>query len=282
MRGEAFALLGIDYGAALEERYLAQLLLALVVSLAAGQPVSIDHQLAGRALAHVLTKFRRLFGGRPERTRILDESSSGLLLVGVKQNCVDPTVTPSNRTAGYVNNAFLARRIACLYRPPMTPGEKATKSTPAQSRSAFLKLLRFCEFGRLDDQDYFTLYGFSKFTDQSTHPDQVFVVGKHKDGSNITSSPAGAYQIVFSTYSDAERAGVVSDFTPASQDKIALWLITHRGALTDIDAGKIASAIGKLNRVWVSLPGGSHPKVSLARALALFQSYLQPKTEKAR
>jgi muramidase (phage lysozyme) len=200
----------------------------------------------------------------------------------VKQNCVDPTVTPSNRTAGYVNNAFLARRIACLYRSPMTPGEKATKSTPAQSRSAFLKLLRFCEFGRLDDQDYFTLYGFSKFTDQSTHPDQVFVVGKHKDGSNITSSPAGAYQIVFSTYSDAERAGVVSDFTPASQDKIALWLITHRGALTDIDAGKIASAIGKLNRVWVSLPGGSHPKVSLARALALFQSYLQPKTEKAR
>ena len=103
----------------------------------------------------------------------------------------------------------------------------------------------------------------------------MFVVGKHKDGTPITSCPAGAYQIVFSTYSRAVNKGIVADFTPQSQDRIALWLIDKRGALGDVDAGRAAAAIGKLAREWVSLPGGSHPKISLADALSRFQTYQQ-------
>ena len=149
------------------------------------------------------------------------------------------------------------------------------ESVTARYRRAFLKLIRYCEFGRLDDQDYRTLYGFEKFTDFSSHPNRVFVVGQHKDKTPITSSPAGAYQIVFSTYSRAVNDGVVADFTPQSQDRIALWLIERRGALGDVDAGRAEAAIGKLTREWVSLPGGSHPKISLADALARFQAYQQ-------
>ena len=151
-----------------------------------------------------------------------------------------------------------------------------------RNRRAFLKLVRYCEFGRLDNQDYRTLYNFEKFADTSTHPNRVYIVGKHKDGTAITSSPAGAYQIVFRTYQAAVDAGVITDFTPTSQDRIAIWLIQKRGAIHDVDTGKVDDAISKLTHEWVSLPGGSHPKIGLAAARSRFQEYLSGDSSKQR
>ena len=53
MRGQAFALLGVEHGVALHEGDFALDLLALVVGLGAGDAVGIDDELAVLALPHM-------------------------------------------------------------------------------------------------------------------------------------------------------------------------------------------------------------------------------------
>ena len=57
VRGQAFALLGIEHGVALEEGDFPLGLLALVVGLGAGDAVGIDDQLAMLALADIAAEF---------------------------------------------------------------------------------------------------------------------------------------------------------------------------------------------------------------------------------
>ena len=49
----------------------------------------------------------------------------------------------------------------------------------------------------------------------------------------------------------------VDDFLPASQDRVAEWLIRHDRAMDAIRAGNMEAAVALLRRRWVSLPGGS-------------------------
>ena len=56
----------------------------------------------------------------------------------------------------------------------------------------------------------------------------------------------------------ASRACGVSDFSPAAQDKVAVYLITRRGALRDIEAWRLADAITKCRKEWASLPGAGY------------------------
>ena len=67
MRGQAFALLGIEYGVTLHEGDFALALLALVVGLGAGDAVGIDDELAALAFPHMAAELQRLFEGEPER-----------------------------------------------------------------------------------------------------------------------------------------------------------------------------------------------------------------------
>jgi muramidase (phage lysozyme) len=49
----------------------------------------------------------------------------------------------------------------------------------------------------------------------------------------------------------------IADFSPASQDKVAEWLIGSSHALDLVRKGKLERAIAPLNKTWVSLPGES-------------------------
>jgi len=76
------------------------------------------------------------------------------------------------------------------------------------------------------------------------------------------STAADAYQITRPTWQTAvaalEREGVqITDFSVVAQDTVAEWLIRRSNALELVKAGKIEEAIPLLNRLWVSLPGGS-------------------------
>lgn len=44
----------------------------------------------------------------------------------------------------------------------------------------------------------------------------------------------------------------------ASQDAIALQQIKEQGALADIDAGRFDIAVGKVRKIWASLPGAGY------------------------
>jgi muramidase (phage lysozyme) len=68
------------------------------------------------------------------------------------------------------------------------------------------------------------------------------------------------------------KNGWVKDFTPKSQDNIAIALIKQAGANVFIETGDIEKAIPRLTRRWSSLPGGSQinknmPTLQDARAL---------------
>jgi len=60
------------------------------------------------------------------------------------------------------------------------------------------------------------------------------------------------------------------DFSPSSQDAIAIQQIAERGALADIDAGRFDIAVSKVRNIWASLRGtnyGQHEnKLEVLRA----------------
>lgn len=88
------------------------------------------------------------------------------------------------------------------------------------------------------------------------------------------STAAGKYQIIKPTWLTCKRALDLPDFSPASQDLAALYLIKRRGALDDIQAGYIAEAIAKCRNEWASLPGGDsgQPQRQLDALLAVFSN----------
>ncbi len=137
---------------------------------------------------------------------------------------------------------------------------------------AFLKLLRWLEnYPRDDDGVYYVTYGGGTFSDASSHPNTP-----HKKWGH-TSTAAGAYQIVFGTWASAKRNGVAFDFMPASQDKVAWWIIgqSHAQALVCGGADRLDEAFAALSSQWSSLPGASQSQVSSAAAKARYGSYLQ-------
>jgi lysozyme len=137
---------------------------------------------------------------------------------------------------------------------------------------AFLKLIRFFEHHRDGDNVYYTLYGGGSFTDTTTHPNQPVT----KWGR--TSTAAGAYQILYGTWKEAKDKGIVADFTPESQDKLARWKLKTRGALELVKAGDVEGAVPKLRNEWASLPGATQSAFNMEEAkqrFALYQKELQ-------
>lgn len=148
------------------------------------------------------------------------------------------------------------------------PGNRCINVENDVNVKAFLKLIRYAEHKREDDSVYYMLYGGQRiFTDMSKHPDQsIKAWGK-------TSTAAGAYQILTETYTLLKKQGI-TDFMPESQDRMAILLITRRGALRFVIDGKIEEAIPYLLREWPSLPGGSQSKMTITEARQRFDRYV--------
>ena len=109
-------------------------------------------------------------------------------------------------------------------KPRLVPEEEMAEINEALHDprvKAFLHLLRFEEHNREGDEVYRIRYGDLAVKDPILDEEMGHYVGKvmsyTKEGKPIT--PAGAYQITSDTYSDAKKAGLVSDFFPASQEK---------------------------------------------------------------
>lgn len=134
--------------------------------------------------------------------------------------------------------------------------------------SAFLRVIRAGETGQ-GDSAYRTMFGGGLFDDFSDHPRQKVTRG------TLTSTAAGAYQFLSKTWDECAKALNLPDFSPASQDAAAVFLIKRRGALEDVEAGRIQQAIVKCNREWASLPGSPYgqPTRTMDMALATYQRY---------
>ncbi|MFW5410768.1 glycoside hydrolase family 104 protein [Pectobacterium brasiliense] len=123
---------------------------------------------------------------------------------------------------------------------------------------AFLDMLAWSEGtdnGRQQTQNrgYDVIVGGSVFTDYSDHPRQLVMLSK-----TLKSTAAGRYQLL-SRYWDAYKKQLnLKDFSPASQDAVAIQQIKERRALPDIESGDIKTAIGKCAKIWASLPGAGY------------------------
>jgi muramidase (phage lysozyme) len=130
---------------------------------------------------------------------------------------------------------------------------------------AMLAVIRKGE-GTSDTNGYRRIFGGQLFTSFADHP-RIIV---KKNG--YTSSAAGAYQFLSSTWDETRRIMGLRDFTPASQDIAALGRIAARGALDDVIAGRFLMAIKKLGKEWASLPYSPYgqPTQTIAGAQSIY------------
>lgn len=136
-----------------------------------------------------------------------------------------------------------------------------TPSASQRSISAFLSTIAYSELPRnlTLEQQYRCLVGSTStnlklFDSFSDHPRQRIWLSK----LGIYSTAAGRYQILARYYDHYKRQLNLPDFSPASQDAIAIQLIRECKALPAIEAGNIQRAIQLCSSRWASLPGAGY------------------------
>ena len=140
-------------------------------------------------------------------------------------------------------------------------------ATPSldQRVNAFLAMIRELE----SNNDYAVIVGGAHFADFSDHP-RIYV-------KKYNSSAAGAYQITRLTWNTVIQPALnLPDFSPASQDRAALYLLQYRGAYAALVANDLDRAMRLASLEWAALPyssAGQNPK-SLAQATSVYESFL--------
>jgi muramidase (phage lysozyme) len=134
---------------------------------------------------------------------------------------------------------------------------------------AFLAVIRAGE-GTADQDGYRRHFGGALFDSFADHPRKAITAGLGKN--QYTSTAAGAYQHLSRTWAECKAALNLPDFSPASQDLAAVFLIDRRKALQDVLDGRIEDAIRKCAREWASLPTSPYgqPVKTMEQALATY------------
>jgi muramidase (phage lysozyme) len=123
---------------------------------------------------------------------------------------------------------------------------------------AFLDTIAYSEgtdngIQKTNDRGYDVLVGGGLFYSYADHPRKLIVLRQ-----GLASTAAGRYQLL-ARYFDAYKKQLnLTDFSPASQDAIAIQQIKERKALPDIEAGYIGVALEKCRNIWASLPGAGY------------------------
>lgn len=144
-------------------------------------------------------------------------------------------------------------------------GNEVTTIPASKNLSAFLDMIAISEgtYG-IGDDGYNVLFGSTAknpklFDGYADHPrvktwetNDNFI----KNGKREYTTAAGRYQITKTTFDRYKKLLGLKDFSPASQDLIALSLIKACKADTAIETGKFDHALSQCACVWASLPNG--------------------------
>lgn len=134
---------------------------------------------------------------------------------------------------------------------------------------AFLDMIATSEGTRWAADSYRVCFGYRHtIADLSDHP---AVSGEWRGeklsdamckgagfGPGCVSTAAGRYQLTKPTWLGAKRALGLTDFSAASQDAAAVYLIRQRGAIDEVQAGNLEKAIALCAKEWASLPGAGY------------------------
>lgn len=125
------------------------------------------------------------------------------------------------------------------------------------NRKAFLDMIAHSEIGpellARSDNGYNVLVGGKLFKSYADHPRVVV-----KLSDTLSSSAAGRYQVLARYFDAYKKILRLVDFSPASQDAIAMQYIKERGALGPIDSGQFVDAVSRCRNIWASMPGAGY------------------------
>jgi lysozyme len=128
----------------------------------------------------------------------------------------------------------------------------------SKNMKAFLDTISHSEgTDRYPNKGYNTIVGGSQFKSYADHPRKLI-----KLNPTLSSTAAGRYQLLSKYYDAYRRQLGLLDFSPDSQDKIAIQQIKERKAIQDIENGDFQTAIGKCCNIWASFPD---PKTGKSR-----------------
>lgn len=124
---------------------------------------------------------------------------------------------------------------------------------------AFLNMIAHSEIGpallAASDNGYNVLVGSTPsrpllFASYADHP---MIYNKQ-----YNSTAAGRYQLLGRYWRSYKQLLHLHDFSPASQDAVALQQIGECGAIPAIEAGHFEDAVHCVARIWASLPGAGY------------------------
>lgn len=132
---------------------------------------------------------------------------------------------------------------------------------------AFLDMLAVSEIGEKQlansDDGYNVIVGGSLFDDNGTvdlfddykdHPNKRIYLSK----LDIYSTAAGRYQVLKRYFDVYKKQLKLPDFSPYSQDRIAVQILSERRCLVDLYEGRFEVAVKKCANIWASLPGAGY------------------------
>jgi muramidase (phage lysozyme) len=165
-------------------------------------------------------------------------------------------------------------KIVRISQEKMTRLEENRTLLADRNVGAFLKAIAEAEGGGYDFK-YGAIKGKRndpwRFSDFSTHPGPGF-------GGSTTA--AGMYQITIATWRQHGGRMALTDFSPATQDLIAVEILRSLRLIDKIKSGDIAGAIGPAARTWAALPmgpglGNAHPPQPFAKYEEFF-THIRP------
>ena len=127
---------------------------------------------------------------------------------------------------------------------------------------SFLDMIAWSEIGTellaVSDNGYDVIVGARPampilFTNYADHPRIAVQIRP-----GLVSTAAGRYQVLKRIFDHYKKALNLHDFSPASQDAIAVQLIKECRAMADIEAGRIELAIIRCRSRWASFPMAGH------------------------
>ena len=125
-----------------------------------------------------------------------------------------------------------------------------------KNMTAFLAMIARSEGTEVipdSDNGYRVIAGGGTFESYADHPRKLVQLQP-----NLASTAAGRYQILARIYDHYKAQLHLPDFSPLSQDRIALTLIRECHAEEDIEAGNLQAAIKKCGSRWASLPNNQY------------------------
>ena len=131
------------------------------------------------------------------------------------------------------------------------------KTMISTNMGAFLDMIAWSEGTtriKGSDNGYNVVVGGKLFDGYADHPRVLVPFPK----LGIKSTAAGRYQLLSRYYDVYKKQLGLPDFSPSSQDAIAIQQIKERRAVADIESGDIQSAVIKCKNIWASLPGAGY------------------------